>query len=330
MKFLTTDQALEDLATLQDFIRTQKKWNGPWATIGTSYGGALAAYARAKMPDRFAAAWASSATVAPRLWFDELDSFIGSHVDVRCRKNVRSVLSQIESALKIPSRASSLRHEMFADKITDDRDFIYVMADLFAWSFQSGISDQLCEKLNEQPTIETYASYGISNLVRQGIVPYDDSYQATQDTTILANADSMGQRQWVYLTCTEFGFFQSFSRDPRYRLRPRTINRQFFREQCQNIFGIKKLRGRIHTAIRALYDPVVAQQDRIYFVNSELDPWRLLSVDPYYSRNPPGYPMIVVPGGHHGSDLNPTTQAASQVADIVENKMQEWLTTPAH
>ena len=71
MRFLTTDQALEDLATFARAKQASSELGKrrPWVLIGGSYPGMLAAFARARFPDVFECAVASSAPVHARLDF---------------------------------------------------------------------------------------------------------------------------------------------------------------------------------------------------------------------------------------------------------------------
>ena len=70
MTFLTTDQALADLANFASTQRKQERLaRNQWVLIGGSYPGMLAAFARARYPDLFDCAVASSAPVHPQLDF---------------------------------------------------------------------------------------------------------------------------------------------------------------------------------------------------------------------------------------------------------------------
>ena len=64
MKYLTTEQALADLASFRDYAIAKYSLQGrPWVAIGGSYPGMLAAFVRAVYPDHFVASVASSAPV---------------------------------------------------------------------------------------------------------------------------------------------------------------------------------------------------------------------------------------------------------------------------
>lgn len=66
MKYLTSQQALSDLAYFQKQITMNKMYNvgeNPWISVGGSYPGALSAWYRYKYPHLVIGALASSAVV---------------------------------------------------------------------------------------------------------------------------------------------------------------------------------------------------------------------------------------------------------------------------
>lgn len=69
MKYLSTDQALEDTAAFTMALQSDPDLGqaGPWIIFGGSYSAQLAAWSRAKYPHLFYAAHASSAPVFAQL-----------------------------------------------------------------------------------------------------------------------------------------------------------------------------------------------------------------------------------------------------------------------
>lgn len=61
MKYLTLENTMEDLAHFQIWITQEKKFAGPWISIGGSYSGTLSALYRWKHPELVVGALASSA-----------------------------------------------------------------------------------------------------------------------------------------------------------------------------------------------------------------------------------------------------------------------------
>lgn len=67
LRYLTVEQGMADLAHFTSTLGVQLNLTGPWVVFGASYSGALSAWARAKYPHLYTAAFASSATVFAQL-----------------------------------------------------------------------------------------------------------------------------------------------------------------------------------------------------------------------------------------------------------------------
>jgi len=69
LQYLSVDQALEDAAAFTLSLKNELNLDGPWIVIGGSYSANMAAWARAKFPHLFYAAWASSGPILAQLDF---------------------------------------------------------------------------------------------------------------------------------------------------------------------------------------------------------------------------------------------------------------------
>lgn len=99
LKYLTADQALEDLATIIQALKTNSTLinlfgiseRNPFITVGGSYPGALSAWFRAKYPHLTAGALASSAVVNAIVDFSEYDFQVYNstlEVNEECPSNI--------------------------------------------------------------------------------------------------------------------------------------------------------------------------------------------------------------------------------------------------
>jgi Serine carboxypeptidase S28 len=71
LKYLSVDQALEDAAAFAQNLKDTLNLDGPWITVGGSYSANMAAWARARYPHLFYAAYASSGPILAQLDFPE-------------------------------------------------------------------------------------------------------------------------------------------------------------------------------------------------------------------------------------------------------------------
>lgn len=103
MKYLTSEQALRDLAYFMQKMKTSKSHgitNNPWITVGGSYPGALAAWFRSKYPHMIVGSLSSSGVILAvenfRM-FDEQIYISSMKSGDFCVEAIRNVTSYVES-----------------------------------------------------------------------------------------------------------------------------------------------------------------------------------------------------------------------------------------
>lgn len=103
-----------------------------------------------------------------------------------------------------------------------------------------------------------------------------------------------GWRQWMYQTCTEFGFFQTSSREPH------TFGDDFpveyFTQLCQDTYGETFSPDFVTQAIdrtNVIYGALDIDVTNVVFVHGTIDPWHALGVT---SSNRPLAPAILIDG----------------------------------
>ncbi|CAK4715947.1 unnamed protein product [Aphanomyces euteiches] len=82
LKFLTSEQALADIANFQDYFVQKKKLStsSPWISFGGSYAGSLSAWLKLKYPTRFAGAVASSGPIQARADFSAYSDVVSNDI----------------------------------------------------------------------------------------------------------------------------------------------------------------------------------------------------------------------------------------------------------
>ena len=147
------------------------------------------------------------------------------------------------------------------------------VGDVFASGVQGGARVELCEKVNTQQAKDDPVAWlkSYSDSMGVGLADYDLAY--FRNTTI---DTSKASRQWVYQTCTEFGYFQSPNTiEP---MRSQLLNITFWNDFCRKIYG-DSLSGVPDTAmINAKYGALNNQGKNVFFINSIEDPWRYAGI----------------------------------------------------
>jgi serine protease 16 len=141
----------------------------------------------------------------------------------------------------------------------------------------------------------------------------------------------VGDRQWIYQTCTQFGYYQTcepwkgsclFS--PRMDLESNTL-------LCKQLFGldVANVEDRILFS-NDYYGGNTPDASRIIFVNGDIDPWHVLSV--LESDEEQDITSILIHGGSHCQNMyafNATTnsfymqEAKLQIQSIVGKWVQD-------
>lgn len=225
LKYLSVEQALEDLA---EFIRFIKSSDSRFTTskvilTGASYSAMLAAFFRLKYPELGDGSWASSAIADIKVETGSYREIAGEayrkYGSQKCYDNLDQGYTKIEEMLKAGDvtrleEAFKLCNEIDLDNEKDVLHFINIVTSLVAATVAASDPDRvknLCEILlsEEDPVI------GISKLtdlffqgpcLRTTYQSYLNYFDHANEMDHPAN---QGARQWFYQTCTQFGTYQT-------------------------------------------------------------------------------------------------------------------------
>ncbi|EFA76774.1 peptidase S28 family protein [Heterostelium album PN500] len=236
LKFLSSRQALNDLAIFILDYRSTIQNAGDIITIGGSYSGALSAWFRVKYPHVTVGSVASSGVVNAILDFTAFDEWVAYAAGEQCADALRLVTSTAEQQI-FGGNAAAVKQLFQAETLTDDGDFFYWLADSMAEGIQYGYHDQLCTPLinamnNKGDMLETYSNYTINVWGTTLGTPGEYATLFQQNTTHDINK---ADRQWWFQTCTEFGYFQNAPAQG--SIRSQMVNMTYHRTHCANVFG---------------------------------------------------------------------------------------------
>jgi len=331
LQYLSTDQAIEDLANFITSMKKQPGLQGRWLSVGGSYAGALSAYLRLKHPELIEASLASSGPVESRIEFKEYDRSVANGLSASCLSQVLQVTHDAEDAVKDPVRFEELKTTFDVKPITDPVDFLYVIADMAAAAVQYGFQNGFCNSLGTgHPTLETYAAAGTDVLNQLGMKAIESSYKSAESINAADYENGAGMRQWVYQTCFEYGFFQVSSGDPSNTARSTQIATPYHLRACQELFGANAV-PQIEAMNKKYYQPLLdpAQASRIFFTNGGLDPWAQLSIstDRGNATNPL-LKTLTIAGASHCNDLGgPASSAVASARTQVGDWLNQWVST---
>lgn len=152
---------------------------------------------------------------------------------------------------------------------------------------------------------------------------YDNMVKALSETS-WDSLMSEGGRQWMYQTCTEFGFYQTST------YRPQVFGNQFpvdfFVQQCVDIFGAKFNRNFIELSIdrtNNIYGALDIEVTNVVFVQGSIDPWHALGITKTLEQ---GAPAIYIDGTAHCANMYPASPndlpqlsaAREQIRDFID------------
>lgn len=331
LKTLSTDNAIADLANFQKYLMRDFKWQGKWIAFGGSYPGNLSAYYRLKHPELVVGAIASSAPVKAKSNFYEYDQHVASVIDANCLTNIQTAVSTAEALQQSPKQFELVKKNFAAEKIKDSNDFFYLMADIAAAATQYGMHQNFCSQLSQADSPLTgYANFARELYQQWGIDPVQLTAQGAESIDADDYLAGFGMRQWLYQSCTEYGFWQNASPEPHKRARSTHINANYHQQICTRLFNIKSpvdVTKTNHDYYQPLLDPSTT---KIFFTNGANDPWSKLSLT-YYNKNDsnPFLNYLTIADQAHCDDLRtpkiadkqPLKDARTQTQHLIE----KWL-----
>jgi len=346
LRFLTVDQALSDAV---DFITSYKtSRNAPTApvyTIGTSYGGNLAAWARTKYPNVFAGALASSAPVQATYDFSGYAVSVKETIDLMtgsttCTTNILAGYNALESALNAGKTdynvLISLQQQYNLCTEPQTGDFGTLLAnqmEIWETAIQYNTPDKITrycnimngdgsplEKLGKVAIAENQAdARSCSNIM------YDALISFYQSTTIDPNA-YVGYRQYFYLQCTQLGYFLTSDAPTSQQCFGQGVSISLFQKQCYDTFLLtatpEAAIGRLNAAFGGTKPNTVGATNIIY-TNGNMDPWSVISVT---SPLGPSLTAYLISNQGHSADIYPAFGGSLQtVQDNVQSLLNQYV-----
>lgn len=224
LKYLTSDQAMEDLA---QFIIEQKATvrglaNSKVILVGASYSASLVTWFSQAYPDLVDFAWASSAPLLAKMDFFEYKEAVGEAIrDVggeSCYNRLQSAFTSMDEHIDNGNRQFVVEQFNLCNALSNTLD---------VWSFFSGLSNSisLMVQMHDGELIQmfcdTFVQIPLEDDVEALATLFNDGSTECVDASYVGVRLAMGEtewtsavvesgtRQWFYQTCNEFGWYQT-------------------------------------------------------------------------------------------------------------------------
>ncbi|KAG8942753.1 hypothetical protein FRC04_003523 [Tulasnella sp. 424] len=344
--------------------------SSPWVHLGCSYPGVLSAYTQQEYPNLFAAAWASSAPVQAQGDFWQYFEPIEEGMPKNCSKDMAAAIKTIDQILLQGSDEEKLTlKKSFGLENLEDGDFGETISitmgdwqDMRATSYNDTGEDpffQLCDAIETHPdgkvemtangvgmptALDNYAKWineKVANAPNgdcpgQGGACYSTfNYSSAQYTDW--TPDNQLDRQWVWMVCTEFGWFQDGDPGNYSSIVSSLVTEEWNLRQCNHMFPNEDGTPGNFTPDTSGNNAAHGggwniQANNLFAVNGQFDPWRSASLSSRWApmfRSTPHQQVEVVKGGHHcwdwylgGAVFNPDVK---RVVDLGISTVKGWL-----
>ncbi|XP_050293745.1 putative serine protease K12H4.7 [Anthonomus grandis grandis] len=361
LKYLTSEQALADLATFVDAMNDEYKLSSEvkWIAFGGSYPGSLAAWARLKYPHLIHGSVSTSGPLLAIPDFQDYYQVVSDdlrNIDEDCYTAVKVGTAQIDLLLqhKVGQRTLTSLFELcnpLEESIDNDDDisnFYESLAGNFAGIAQYNKDNRLSTQgtLLGNITLDTVCNIMANISIGKEVArlaafnslmlkasnqscfdfKYNSMIEGMKNVSWEASA-SEGGRQWTFQTCNEFGFYQTSDKKP--QIFGNKFPLEFSIKQCVDLFGSKFDSEYLDYATRrtnTMYGAYDIEVSNVVFVHGSVDPWHALGITSTLNQNAPA---IFIKGTAHCANMYPPTEddlpqlkaARVQIGQLI----QSWL-----
>ncbi|PNJ21139.1 thymus-specific serine protease [Pongo pygmaeus] len=355
LRFLSSRHALADVVSAR--LALSRLFNisssSPWICFGGSYAGSLAAWARLKFPHLIFASVASSAPVRAVLDFSEYNDVVSRSLmstaiggSLECRAAVSVAFAEVERRLRSGGAAqAALRTELSAcgplGRAENQAELLGALQALVGgvvqYDGQAGAPlsvRQLCGLLLGGGGNRSHSTpyCGLRRAVQivlhslgQKCLSFSRAETVAQLRSTEPQLSGVGDRQWLYQTCTEFGFYVTcenprcpFSQLP-------ALPSQL--DLCEQVFGLSALSvAQAVAQTNSYYGGQTPGANQVLFVNGDTDPWHVLSVTQALGSSES---TLLIRTGSHCLDMAPERPSDSPSLRLgrqnIFQQLQTWL-----
>jgi len=333
--WLSSRQALADLAAFTVKMKAKHDLTGPWIALGGSYPGSLAAWYRLKYPHLVAGSVSTSAPLLAKADFFEYLEVVEAALDTStpgCVNVIKEAIrkTQFLTAHRVGWQMLKKKYNLCSNFDGTNSNDVTNLFEALIGNFEGIVQynkdnkafegakwqnitiDTVCDIMTDDKggsEIEKLAKVNDLSLMMAGEKCLDHSYssevKSLQDNSWDSEAAN-GGRQWTYQTCTEFGWYQSsdLPGNPWNNIIPV----KFFENMCSDIFGPKFSMDLLEKGIKETnseYGSLDIKVTNVVFVHGSIDPWHAVGI----TENPPAKSStIFIEGTAHCANMYPEAE----------------------
>eukprot|EP01104_Vermistella_antarctica_P010703 TRINITY_DN2873_c0_g1_i2.p1 TRINITY_DN2873_c0_g1~~TRINITY_DN2873_c0_g1_i2.p1 ORF type:complete len:559 (-),score=145.48 TRINITY_DN2873_c0_g1_i2:138-1646(-) len=349
LQYLSVDQALEDFGTIALAIREQYGPTSEIVVFGCSYIGAGAAWFRQRLPGVAVGAIASSAPVQATLDFfkylDQVDLSISEQFGQNCDAMLKNATSDVVAGLQSASGTAKLmtlfnscngtQPASANDVATFFTNVIGAAMTTVQYDFEQPDNNVpfMCGTIaNASSPLQGLANFvNISSFGQCMDISYDDTVEVLLNVSAIGGG--IGYRQWIWQTCTEFGYFQTTDSNSQPFYEGNLVPLQYYVDLCQDSFPeVTMTNQTIQAQINKTNRRFMGNQIPSYgiqntvFDDSIVDPWHTLSIQS--SVNPSTPLLLYKERGHCAAALPSTPGDPVSVLEVrakIEVILDSWM-----
>jgi len=321
MRYLSSRQGLEDLGHFMSAMNSKYNLTN-WVTFGGSYPGSLSAWMRLRFPHLVTGSVSSSGPLFAKLDYFEYLQVVADALDTTgpgCNLAMTEALTAVEAIVAESDNLDALSENfklcepLDGSNVNDVRSFMELLIDNLAGIVQyNGRFEEdifsICAVMTDESLgepIDRLAAVNDIMLESNQEECLDHTYASflamLTDTTWVGGG--VGWRQWIWQTCTEFGWYQTTNQES--GVYGRSLPLEFFEQWCQDAFGADFTHEMLQKSVEASnieyggYKPSVSN---VVFVHGSIDPWHAMGVLDDLHEDAPS---IYITGTSHCADMYP-------------------------
>merc|ERR1712179_17 len=321
MTFLSSRQGLEDLGHFMTAMNDKHNLTGSWITFGGSYPGSLSAWMSLKFPHLVAGSVSSSGPLFAKLDYFEYLQVVADALDTTgpgCNLAMTAAITAIEVLIEDQDKWEDLS-SMFRlcetldgsnnmDVTSFMENIIFSVAGVVQYNghYEEDIFS-ICRIMTDESIGEPIKRLAAVNDVMLGSdedLCMDTSYASWLEYLSSTSWDgqSDGWRQWIWQTCTEFGWYQTTNQTS--GVYGHSVPLEFSEQTCRDVFGEldfghENMEKYVATS-NIEYGGFEPSVNNVVFVHGSIDPWHAMGVleDLHEAA-----PSIYITGTSHCADM---------------------------